>query len=126
SQASLAESQHCHFAFVAELFMCGPGGGFFGLFLGSLLVKNFWRRARDHLIPPRRWYGSVFRAEVCYPLGRDRGGHRAVKRREFIALRGVDACESCEDKSGTSAKIVGCGNATQEFHLAAKRSHFNQ
>jgi len=23
-------------------------------------------------------------------------------------------------------KIVGCGNATQEFHLAAKRSHFHQ
>ena len=27
----LAESQHCHFAFVAELFMCGPPvGGLFG------------------------------------------------------------------------------------------------
>jgi len=25
-----------------------------------------------------------------------------------------------------SHKIVGCGNATQEFHLAAKRSHFHQ
>src|SRR5262249_10542976 len=23
-------------------------------------------------------------------------------------------------------KIVGCGNATREFHLAAKRSHFHQ
>src|SRR5262249_20734165 len=30
SQTSLAESPHCHFAFVAELFMCGPpvGGTF--------------------------------------------------------------------------------------------------
>src|SRR5215510_8833230 len=30
SQTNLAESQHCHFAFVAELFMCGPpvGGTF--------------------------------------------------------------------------------------------------
>jgi hypothetical protein len=35
--------------------------------------------------------------------------------------------KSREGKSGASAhKIVGCGNATQEFHLTAKRSHFYQ
>jgi DNA invertase Pin-like site-specific DNA recombinase len=34
SQTSLAESQHCDFAFVGKLFMCGPGGGDF-------LVSNF-------------------------------------------------------------------------------------
>src|SRR5262249_48673919 len=63
-------------------------------------------------------------AEMCYPFGREHGRHRAVKRREFIALLGDDACDrfiafgaalltpppgrdrllkSCEDKSGTSA-----------------------
>src|SRR5262245_52603359 len=32
----LAESQHCHFAFVAELFMCGPPvGGTFGFKFSS-------------------------------------------------------------------------------------------
>src|SRR5262249_48912931 len=36
-----------------------------GLFLGSLLVKNFRRRDRDHLIPPRRMDAAVCRAEVC-------------------------------------------------------------
>ena len=30
-------------------------GKWCGLFLGYLLGKNFRRRDRDHLIPPRRW-----------------------------------------------------------------------
>src|SRR5262249_9542486 len=45
-----------------------------GLFLGYLLGKNFWRRDRDHLIPPRRMDAAVCRAEVCYPFGRSTGG----------------------------------------------------
>jgi hypothetical protein len=31
---------------------------------------------------------AVYRAEVCYPFGRKHGRHRAVKRRDFIALIG--------------------------------------
>src|SRR5262249_35870036 len=118
----LAESQHCHFAFVAELFMCGPPvGGLFGfkffiqvpspeiwsetisgceevlagkwggLLLGSLLGRNYRRRDRDHLVPPRRMDAAVCRAEVCYPFGPKHGRHRAVKRRDFITLVGVSA-----------------------------------
>src|SRR6516165_768668 len=89
SQTSLAESQHCHFAFVADLYEGPPGGGTFwfqifiqapspeiwsetisggeevlagkwgGLFLGYLLGKNFRRRDRDHLVPPRRMDAAV-------------------------------------------------------------------
>ena len=59
-----------------------------GLFLGYLLGKNFRRRDRDHLIPPRSMDAAVCRAEVCYPFGRKHGRHRAVRRREFITLLG--------------------------------------
>jgi len=100
-------SQHCHFAFVAELFTCAPpvGGTFqfqifiqapspeiwsetisggeeilagngVGLFLGYLLGKNYRRRHRDHLTPPRRMDAAVCRAEMCYPFGREHGRHR--------------------------------------------------
>jgi hypothetical protein len=55
--------------------------------LGYLLGKNFRRRARDHVVP-RRMDAAVCRAEVCYPFGRKHGRHRAVKRRDFIALIG--------------------------------------
>ena len=44
-----------------------------GLFLGYLLGKNFRRRDRDHLIPPRRMDAAVCRAEMCYPFGRKHG-----------------------------------------------------
>src|SRR6516162_4406324 len=30
---------------------------------------------------------------ISYPFGREHGRHRAVKRREFIALLGDDACD---------------------------------
>ena len=50
--------------------------------------KNFRRRDRDHLVPPRRMDAAVCRAEVCYPFGRKHGRHRAVRRREFIPLLG--------------------------------------
>src|SRR5262245_61966885 len=59
-----------------------------GLFLGYLLGKNFRRRDRDHLVPPRRTDAEVCRAELCYPFGRKHGRHRAVRRREFITLLG--------------------------------------
>src|SRR6516165_7747116 len=59
-----------------------------GLFLGCLLGKNFRRRDRDHLVPPRRMDAAVCRAEACYPFGREHGRHRAMKRREFITLLG--------------------------------------
>jgi hypothetical protein len=56
--------------------------------LGYLRGKNFRRRDRDHLVPPRRTDAAVWRAEVCYPFGREHGWHRAVRRREFITLLG--------------------------------------
>ena len=59
-----------------------------GLFLGYLLGKNYRRRDRDHLVPPRRIDAAVCRAEVCYPFGRKHGRHRAMKRRKFITLLG--------------------------------------
>src|SRR5262249_47508891 len=59
-----------------------------GLFSGYLLGRNFRRRDRDHLVPPRWMDAAVYRAEVCYPFGRKHGRHRAVKRREFITLLG--------------------------------------
>ena len=59
-----------------------------GLFLGYLLGKNFRRRDRDHLVPPRRMDAAVCRAEVCYAFGREHGKHRAVKRRDFVTLLG--------------------------------------
>src|SRR5262244_3620131 len=59
-----------------------------GLFLGYLLGRNYRRRDRDHLVPPRRMDAAVCRAEVCYPFGPKHGRHRAVKRRDVIALIG--------------------------------------
>src|SRR5262244_1463352 len=52
--------------------------------LGYLLGRNYRRRDRDHLVPPRRMDAAVCRAEVCYPFGREHGRHRAVRRRELI------------------------------------------
>ena len=65
-----------------------PAGKWGGLFLGYLLGKNFRRRDRDRLVPPRRMDAAVCRAEVCYPFGREHGRHRAVRRRRFITLLG--------------------------------------
>src|SRR6516162_3979659 len=62
-----------------------------GLFLDYLLGRNYRRRDRDHLVPPRRMDAAVCRAEVCYPFGREHGRHRAVRRREFITLIGCAA-----------------------------------
>jgi len=57
-----------------------------GLFMGYLLGKNFRRRDRDHLVPPRRTDAAVCRAEVCYPFGSELRETLAVKRRAFIML----------------------------------------
>src|SRR5262245_28340547 len=46
-----------------------------GLFLGYLLGKNFRRRDRDRLVPPRRMDAAVCRPEVCYPFGGKHGSH---------------------------------------------------
>src|SRR6516225_9542073 len=56
--------------------------------MGYLLGRNYRRRDRDHLVPPRRMDAAVCRAEVCYPFGREHGRHRAVRRREFITVLG--------------------------------------
>src|SRR5215510_1728444 len=48
--------------------------------------KLFWRRDRDHLVPPRRTDAAVCRAEVCYPFGSELRETLAVKRRAFITL----------------------------------------
>ena len=63
-----------------EKVLAGKWGG---LFLGYLLGKNFRRRDRDHLVPPRGMDAAVCRAEVCYPFGREHGRHRAAKRRDY-------------------------------------------
>src|SRR6516162_3078719 len=77
--------------FGGEEVLAGKWGG---LFLGYLLGKNFRRRDRDDLIPPRRMDAAVCRAEVCYPFGREHGRHRAMRRREFITLLGGAAGRS--------------------------------
>src|SRR6516165_5305262 len=45
----------------------GLAGKWGGLFLRYLLGRNYRRRDRDHLVPPRRMDAAVCRAEVCYP-----------------------------------------------------------
>jgi hypothetical protein len=100
----LAESQHCHFAFVAELFMCGPpvGGTFwFQIFIQApspeiwrktisggeeVLARKwgglFWATSLEKIfggviaiISFRRTDAAVCRAEVCYPFCRKHGSH---------------------------------------------------
>ena len=56
--------------------------------MGYLLGKNYRRRDRDRLVPPRWMDAAVCRAEVCYAFGRGHRRHRAVKRRDFITLVG--------------------------------------
>src|SRR5262249_1793102 len=57
-------------------------------FWATSFGKNYRRRDRDHLIPPRRMDAAVCRAEVCYAFGRKHRRHRAVKRRDFVTLLG--------------------------------------
>src|SRR5262244_1009585 len=52
SQTSLAESQHCHFAFVAELFMCGPPVG-----------GTFWFQIFIQASSPEIWRKTIFGGE---------------------------------------------------------------
>src|SRR5262245_57250010 len=71
-----------------------------GLFLPYLLGKNFRRRDRDHLVPPRRMDAAVCRAEVCYPFGPKHGKasgsetarvHNVARQRGCVAGRGASA-----------------------------------
>src|SRR5215468_2465535 len=62
-----------------------------GLFWATSFGKNYRRRDRDRLVPPRWMDAAVYRAEVCYPFGGKHGRHQAVKRRDFIALIGAAA-----------------------------------
>jgi hypothetical protein len=48
----LAESQHCHFAFVAELFMCGPPVG-----------GTFWFQIFIQAPSPEIWRKTIFGGE---------------------------------------------------------------
>ena len=66
-----------------EKVLAGKWGG---LFLGYLLGKNFRRRDRDHLIPPRRMDAAVCRAEVCYPFCRK---HRKASGSETPRVHNV-------------------------------------
>ena len=58
--------------------------------MGYLLGKNFRRRDRDHLVPPRRINAAVCRADVCYAFGRK---HRKASGSE--AARVHIACRRC-------------------------------
>ena len=58
--------------FGGEEVLAGKWGG---LFLGYLLGKNYRRRDRDGLVPPRWMDAAVYRAEVCYPFAGKHGSH---------------------------------------------------
>src|SRR5262249_38270538 len=100
-----------------------------GLFLGYLLGKNFRRRDRDHLVPPRRMDAAVCRAECAILSVRSTGRHRAVKRRDFITLVGGAAAAwplaGRAQQSATSIPRVGWlvtgSPAEYRFSLAAFR-----
>src|SRR4029453_2719845 len=57
-----------------------------GLFWATSFGKNYRRRDRDRLVPPRWIDAAVYRAEVCYPFGPKHGGHRGWKGRGSFRL----------------------------------------
>src|SRR6516164_4920028 len=89
--------------------------------LGYLLEKNFRRRDRDHLVPPRGMDAAVCRAEVCYPFGGKHGRHRAVNRREFITLLGGGAVVTAVKLISTSGRAKCSNSITASIRSAPRR-----
>src|SRR5262249_22484385 len=98
-----------------------------GLFLGYLLgKKDFRRRDRDHLVPPRRTDAAVCRAEVCYAFGRKHRRHRAVKRREVIPLLGGVAASPVAARAQQPIPVVGFLNSAGDKWTAAFRKGLSE
>src|SRR5262249_20994109 len=53
---------------------CWRGSGV-ACFGATSFGKNYRRRDRDRLVPPRWMDAAVYRAEVCYPFGGKHGSH---------------------------------------------------
>src|SRR5215471_15949115 len=116
SQTSSAESQHCHFAFVAEppvggtfwfqIFIQAPSpeiwsetisggeevlaGKWGGLFWATSLEKIIGGVIAIISFRPGGWMQQSA-APRCVTFGRKHGRHWAMRRREFIALLGSAA-----------------------------------
>src|SRR5262249_18295200 len=79
-----------------------------GLFLGYLLGKNFRRRDRDHLVPPRRMDAAVCRAEVCYPFGSEAreasGSERPLSSERWSVVRRPARALRARSRRGTAEK----------------------
>src|SRR5215475_6075476 len=105
---SLAESQHCHFAFVAELFMCGPpvGGTFWFQIFIQAPSPEIWSEtiSGDEEVLAGKW-GGLF---LGYLLGknfrqRDRD-HLVPPRRMDAAVCRAEVCYPFGRKHGRHRK----------------------
>src|SRR5215510_3224297 len=104
SQTSLAESQHCHFAFVAELFMCGPPVG-----------GTFWFQIFIQASSPEIWRKTIFGGEGGCWRGKWGGlfwatsfGKKFTGGEDIAAARfGTE--KALEPRARFSATAVKCG-----------------